>query len=493
MFNKIRKYFSNSSIRQKLLTFFLLIIFCISNLSIYLIYKSFNYIDKFNQYTNKYFMINKLQQSVDENNILFEKFINSNNIDNLSDYNDSVTSFYSIFSKVQNDSKNLEVCALLNSIKSTYTSYCEECDSAIKIALKGDSNYFMHYQKAIRINLYLKNYLSELLQLSIYEGNIEYKNTLIDAKVMRIIAISVIITILIILGYFGFEFSDYLTQPIKKLAYLAKQMSEGNLDVGEISINSTDEVGDLSKSFNIMSNSINNMVKDLNEKSLIEKKLHEEELENIKNNQLLKEARFLALQSQINPHFLFNTLNTISRVITFSRPNEAIKLIDALSTIARYNLGNASNYVALSDEINITREYVFIQQYRFGKRINVDFKYDNINLSEVLIPRFTLQPLVENAIIHGLEPKEEGGRLRIKVYVHDDNAVIKIIDNGVGISKERIESIMSLKEEKKVGHTSSIGISNVLNRLIIFCGNKNCLEIRSKIGLGTVIEIKMPV
>ena len=209
---------------------------------------------------------------------------------------------------------------------------------------------------------------------------------------------------------------------------------------------------------------------------------------------MLKEARFLALQSQINPHFLFNTLNTISRVITFSRSEEAIKLIGALANILRYNMGSGKLYVTLQDELELIKRYVFIQQYRFGDRLRVDFDCMALNTSAITIPRFTLQPIIENAVIHGIEPKIEGGHLRIKAYLNKGRAVIKIVDNGVGMSKEKIELIMSLKNKEKTGHTNAIGLSNVINRLAIFCNGKSrFFMIKSKPGLGTIVRITLPI
>src|SRR5690606_1693838 len=125
-------------------------------------------------------------------------------------------------------------------------------------------------------------------------------------------------------------------------------------------------------------------------------------------------------QSQINPHFLFNTLNIIARTSMFEGADKTTKLIQSMSQIFRYNLQASDKAVSLKTELNILQEYIFIQNYRFGSRINIEIrcKEQELPVNEILIPSLTIQPLVENSIVHGLEVLEEGGQVRISVYPH---------------------------------------------------------------------------
>ena len=134
-----------------------------------------------------------------------------------------------------------------------------------------------------------------------------------------------------------------------------------------------------------------------------------EQRKNEEYEKLLSQARFLALQSQINPHFLFNTLNSINRTVMLGRREQALTMLDSLSVLLRYNLADAQMPALLGEELGITEEYLKIQKMRFSSRLNVDVRHDRKLEQAVTLPRFTLQPLVENAVIHGLEPKEEGG------------------------------------------------------------------------------------
>jgi len=493
----LKNYWYNASIRKKLMTFLLFIIFCISIFSIYLIVNTYSYAENFNSNVSEYFEVHMLQQNNIKNDKLMFKYFDAVSLENLAEYNENIDEFNASLQEMAKKSRSLESYLIIRSIKNAFLSYCDENNTAIKKQREGARDYQLHYYNAGRINQYLDGYIAQLLDLTLKEGNAAYNELANGAKVMLYISCVIILAFLAFCLVFGLIFSNYLIKPIEHLAQTSLQMSEGNLNVQEIAICSNDEVGTLAKAFNMMSSSIRKLVYDLQEKSLLEKKLHKEEVRNIKNKELLKEARFLALQSQINPHFLFNTLNTISRVITFSRTEEAIKLIGALANILRYNMGSSKLYVTLKDELELIRQYVFIQQYRFGDRLKVDIDSVDLAISAVTIPRFTLQPIIENAVIHGIEPNVAGGCLRIKAYYAKGKVVIKIVDNGVGMSKDKIELIMSMKNKEKTGqtgHTNAIGLSNVINRLAIFCnGKKKCFMIQSKPGLGTVVSILLPI
>jgi sensor histidine kinase YesM len=268
-------------------------------------------------------------------------------------------------------------------------------------------------------------------------------------------------------------------------------MSIGNLNVNEIVIKNTDEVGVLAKSFNQMSNNVKNQVEGLKLKSDLEKQLYEEEMKMAKVQQLLKEAQFLALQSQINPHFLFNTLNSIARTSTLGERELTTKLIRSLSNIFRYNLRQYNSTVTLDKELNTIKEYVFIQRHRFGDRLNFELICE-VDALRIKIPCLSLQPLVENSIIHGIEPLEDGGRIRVKIVEKNKWIFIKIIDNGEGISKEKLEAINKGKYIESSRNSTGIGLNNVISRLRLYY-NENCIKIWSKVGIGTIVSINFAI
>lgn len=207
---------------------------------------------------------------------------------------------------------------------------------------------------------------------------------------------------------------------------------------------------------------------------------------------MLKASELKALQSQVNPHFLFNTLNSIARLAMLEGAERTQNMVYALSDLLRNNLRDLDQLSTLKDEINSIRDYLLIQQVRFGERVQVhiDVRED---LQEMLVPVMTLQPLVENAIIHGLEPKKEGGIVRVSAAAGNGRAVVTVADSGVGMSPERVREIF--REERRAvsrGQTTGLGIVNVHKRIQNHFGSEYGVIIDGQPGKGTLIHVHLP-
>jgi len=204
---------------------------------------------------------------------------------------------------------------------------------------------------------------------------------------------------------------------------------------------------------------------------------------------LVSDAEIRALQAQINPHFLFNALNTIN---TYCRtdPDLARKLLVKLSDYFRRNLAEADKFITIETEINHIKSYLSIEKARFGEKINVVFKIDELLLN-VLIPPLILQPLVENAVRHGLLPKRHGGRINVTIIKEQRDVVFTIRDDGVGMSADRLKSLF---DEKNVKSENGLGIalSNVNSRLCSLYGKDYALKIESAPKKGTIVILKVP-
>lgn len=199
---------------------------------------------------------------------------------------------------------------------------------------------------------------------------------------------------------------------------------------------------------------------------------------------LLSEAEIKALQAQINPHFLFNALNTIAFYCR-SEPLFARQLIIYLADYYRHSLSTPETFINLSKEIKHIKAYINIEMARFGNRLNV--KYDIYEKQDFHIPALIMQPLVENAIKHGILPKATGGTIFVGVIPQSDYFKFYVCDNGVGIAKEKLSSL--LIETKK---PKSIGLINVHKRLLSIYGTESGLNIASKLDVGTTVSFKIP-
>ena len=200
----------------------------------------------------------------------------------------------------------------------------------------------------------------------------------------------------------------------------------------------------------------------------------------------LRIAEFNSLQAQINPHFLYNTLNTISFYVR-SNPETARKLIKYLSDYFRHSLNNPSKFISLAEEMRVIDCYIQLERARFSDRLSVTYDFSEDMLENLQIPPLLLQPLVENAVIHGVIKREEGGTVRVGLIEHKTYNKIYVIDTGVGISRRKLKTL--LIDRKRRDH---IGLINVHQRLVSIFGERCGLHILSKEGKGTIVFANVP-
>jgi two-component system, LytTR family, sensor kinase len=205
----------------------------------------------------------------------------------------------------------------------------------------------------------------------------------------------------------------------------------------------------------------------------IEHRLHEQE-------KLLLAAKISALASQINPHFLFNTLTSISSLIR-SQPETARMVVHRLSALLRRRLRDPNHFVTLREEIEAVQDYLDIETIRFGPQLRVRMEIDEATL-DVQVPSMILQPLVENCIKHGLSRKVGGGTITICTRPSDEGAVVQVSDDGLGMSEDRLDTAFS----------DGIGLNNVNERLRVIYGARSSLTLSSTIGRGTTVQLEIP-
>ena len=213
-----------------------------------------------------------------------------------------------------------------------------------------------------------------------------------------------------------------------------------------------------------------------------------------------RQVELAALQSQINPHFLYNTLDAIRGQAIQDNNREVAMMIQTLSAFFRYSISRKGNAVTLRDELDNVQNYMKIQQYRFEDRFRLDMEIEDPEVYDYYVPRLILQPIVENAIQHGLENIREGGLITIDVEETDD-LIIMISDNGRGMTLQELDElngrILAEKAEKKESPSSEkhkgIALANVQKRIELFFGVPYGLHVYSSIGQGTDVEITQPI
>lgn len=283
------------------------------------------------------------------------------------------------------------------------------------------------------------------------------------------IIISLIVSIII---------SITVTRPIKRLNLMMKEVRNRNFDV-YLKPTSNDEIGILTRSFNDMVLQIRNLIV----------KEYQADLKR-------KEAELKALESQINPHFLYNTLETISSIAYLRDVPEITIISRSLSDIFRYSINTNQKQVTLGDEIYYTSNYINIQKVRHGNKFSVEFNIDD-TIKDYKVIKLILQPLIENAINHGLQLIKSNGIITISAWVDDKNILyIEIEDNGIGIEKQKLKALCAylgrdLTDTNKET-IKCLGVANVHFRIRHYYGKEYGLTIQSTEGKGTKITIKIP-
>lgn len=280
-------------------------------------------------------------------------------------------------------------------------------------------------------------------------------------------------------------FSFKLTSRLRSLAESMKRIKKEDSLEFFSSYNDRDEIGELSRSFEEMIKRLKNLI---NEVYLTKLKVKDLELEK-------KEAELNALQSQINPHFLFNTMESISMNSLNKGDLETADVIRSFSKLLRRSIEWGNDTTTLKNELDLVWDYLKIHKFRHKNKFLYDISI-NQRLHNISVPKFILQPVVENAILHGLELKEDQGLLKIYAQTAGDDLEIVIEDNGLGMEQNALENIQAIIEKGKEGESGAdqrIGLLNVHQRLKLYYGEQYGIKISSVLNAGTKVIIMLPV
>ncbi len=283
---------------------------------------------------------------------------------------------------------------------------------------------------------------------------------------IAMIVFSAVLVALVIVTLISYS----ITAPIRELSNAMKQVEEENFDI-EVQSKRKDEIGRLIISFNYMVGKIRQLIYEVYQKKLEQ-----------------KNAEIRALQAQINPHFLYNTLDSINWMLIERDEQDISDVVISLGEILRYAIGGGSHVVPLRDEMHYIESYLCIQKNRLEERLNYRWEVDEDAL-DFSVPRLILQPIVENAVIHGIEPLKEGGTITVKAWMEGETLLLQITDNGKGMTQAELEEL-----KKKIAgknDTGNIGMRNIRRRIELTYGEKQAMEIRSNQGEGTAVTLRM--
>ena len=282
--------------------------------------------------------------------------------------------------------------------------------------------------------------------------------------------IMIAIGVLFVTIFAGGVFSKLFSKPANDLAK-AMQKFENDTDKFVFEpVEGTAEITSLTESFEHMVLQIQELVE----------KVRQEEIS-------LRKTELKALQAQINPHFLYNTLDAIAWMCEEERHKDAVEMVNALARLFRISISRGHELISIEKEIEHAKSYLKIQNFRYKNQFTYDFEVDDTCLS-YLCNKITLQPIIENAIYHGIDRMVDEGLIQIRIFQKDEKIVFEVEDNGVGMTEEQCQEIL----KKDAGDKAGIGIKNVNDRIKIYFGEEYGITIRSELDEGTCVTITMP-
>ena len=277
---------------------------------------------------------------------------------------------------------------------------------------------------------------------------------------------------LILALVFALQLSRSIAGPIRRLMQTMRRVEDGDLHVRS-QVSSRTELGQLSDSFD-------HMIAKTAE--LMDERLRSEEQK--------RKSEWKALQAQIQPHFLYNTLDSIIWMSHAGRNAEVVEMTSALALLLRSSIGDGSDTNTLKKEIAHVRSYLTIQKMRYNEKLRYEIDLDP-QTEDCLLPKLILQPLVENAIYHGIKVKQQGGTVRIESLLEEDRLLITVEDDGVGMTPEQLETILDKKESD--AESTKIGVYNVNERLQLFFGPDAVMKYYSTPGVRTMVMLVLPI
>ena len=286
---------------------------------------------------------------------------------------------------------------------------------------------------------------------------------------------NLILITLIMLAVISISFyfvSSSLSRPLEKMTRTVKRIQNGETQLRMEDLKN-DEVGELGKSFNKMLDQI---------ESLIAKEYE--------NKMSLNYAKYQALQAQINPHFLYNTLDTMGSIAEIQGCDQVSNLCQSLAGLFRYSLDMKNPFSTVSGELVHLKNYIYVMNVRMQNQVQYEFHIDE-NVMQDTLPRISIQPLVENALNHGLKNQKGNKKVIISVGIHEKNLLISVEDNGVGMSEEKIKALFAEKSGEK-SQKGSIGILNIHKRMKYLYGEAYGVKIQSHPGTGTTVYLEIP-
>lgn len=490
---KNKRCFANLPLQTKLIA-----VYCLTALLILIVnlfmYRNINtMLHRLDQIYVSNINLNELADSLDNVQNDMTNYLNTKTTDAMDGYYKSCQDYSAHIEGLSDVVTNSESQRKERNIKAMSLRYLELTDLAIE-AKRGRNveKYRTYNEEATTLYHYISTYINSLNNEQFKSNSANYSMLSLSLRYLEVVNTVIFLAVAFSNILLVIMVIRNITKPLKSLSAVADQVAGGNLDVKLLEVNSNDEVGVVSKAFNQMIVSIRNYIDQLRNSMENERVLKENEL---KMENHLKDAQLKYLQAQINPHFLFNTLNAGAQLAMMEGADRTYEYVQNMADFFRYNIKKDHDSVSLKEELELVDNYIYILNVRFSGEIHYEKDVDS-SLENLEVPSMILQPIVENCVNYGIRGISWEGRIWLSVYREEDGAYICIRDNGIGIEPKRIEKIVTakLRETDVGGSSNGIGLYNVISRLKLFYDRDDVFTISSPgRDLGTRVMIRIPL
>lgn len=480
-----------STIKNNMIIYSLSIILLMTILSVYLLSIMDRYKGQIDTMFEKHIYLSSIEEVMNRLDENLLGFLSSKNSTRLNEYIINAEELENIVQGASNKTFNIEDL-MLKDISNLVDQYIFEANEAISYKRQRNvAKYYSHYETSKKIKSYIFDYIEQLNSRQLTRNSKAYIELVSQMRLLQWITFIIVIDLIILSLLIVYLITSRMVKPFSHLSHAAEEIAKGNLNTADIVLTTEDEFKVLADAFNKMKNSISKYVEELTFKAETEAALKDEQMKNLMMAHLLDNAKLYALQSQINPHFLFNTINAGVQLSILERANNTTQFLETMSRLFRYNIRKMDSSCTLREEIENIKDFYELLKVRFRSRIQFQFMIDPETL-DMIVPPLILQPMAENAYIHGLSGLEEGGLITVQTYKTSEATFIIVEDTGKGMTTETIDQILNRDREDYEKISVGIGVRNVRDRLELFFHRKDVFSIESVTGEGTkiIIEIK---
>ena len=479
------------SIRVKLVEIFLIVSVTVFVIVIFIYYNLNRTIGEIDTVYNSNIQFNDLSANVNNIQDSLYQYLNTKSSDSLEDYYRYTQDYQDLLEGLNQDTVSGSQELAEKNIYNLSQTYLDLTDNAVEKKRGRDAQGVREtYEQTEEIYGYIRANINSVNTSAFITNAQSYSSLRVVLSYMTAFSICILFAVMAVAVGWIVIMTRSITRPLIELANSATEIARGNMEVDFPIVETGDEVSAVAKACNKMIESIRNYIEETKRNYERENELAANELR-MKND--LNEAQLKYLQAQINPHFLFNSLNAGAQLAMMEGAEKACMFIQNMADFFRYNVRKMEKDVTLQEELQLVDNYIYILNVRFAGDIHYTAQIDE-RLLGASMPSMILQPIIENSVNHGIWEKEGEGHIRLHVWADENDICIEIDDDGIGIDPALARKIMSGESAHSLSGRDSegIGLDNVIKRLRSYYGREDVFEIKPGEEGGTMVTLFIP-